>query len=180
MDGLASIPSRRTLRVVAVISGVLTLVLALKLRAIDQRLCPYSIIQYEFAWSARCARDMFTEWEKTADGMEAARDSLRYDFPFLLAYSFFLSALVQLSARTRKLTALGVGLTVAPFAAAFLDVLENVALWRVLDLSQAPPERLLQFAALMAGVKFLLLIASVLYVLFVGLPALVARLRARG
>jgi len=32
----------------------------------------------------------------------------------------------------------------------------------------------------MAGVKFLLLIASVLYVLFVGLPVLVARLRARG
>ncbi|WP_309896930.1 hypothetical protein [Archangium sp.] len=177
MVGLASIP-RRTLLVVAVISGVLTLVLALKLRAIDQHLKPYSIVEYEFAWSAECATKMFMKWDK--DGMEAARDSLRYDFPFLLAYSPFVSALVLLAARTRKLTALGAGLTVAPFAAAFLDVLENVALCRVLDLSQAPPERLLQFAALMAGVKFLLLIASVLYVLFVGLPALVTRLRARG
>lgn len=180
MDGLASIPSRRTLLLIAIISGVLTLVLALKLRAIDQELCPYSIVEYEFAWSAERAKEMFTEWEKSA-GMEAARDSLWYDIPFLLVYSSFLSALVLLSARAGpgKRTPLGYRLTVAPFAAAFFDVLENVALWRVLDRSAQPPEGFLQFAALMAGVKFLLLIASALYVLFVGLPALVARLRAR-
>jgi hypothetical protein len=91
MDGLASIPSRRTLLVVAVISGVLTLVLALMLRAIDQHLTPYSIIEYEFALS---------RWEP---GSPWLRSPLRS--------------------------------------------------W---------------------------LIASVLYVLFVGLPVLVARLRARG
>jgi hypothetical protein len=179
MEGLMSIPGRRTLLIIAVVSGVLTVAIGLKLRAIDQELTPYSIVHYEFAGSAERAQKMFTKWDET--GREAARESLRYDAPYLLVYPFFVSALVLLSARagTRKLTPWETRFTVAPFIAALLDVLEDVALWRALDRFEQPPEGFLQFAALMAGVKFLLLIASALYVLGVGLPALVARLRAR-
>ncbi len=172
MAGLASIPSRRTLLVIAVISGVLSLVLALKLRAIDQELKPYSIVEYEFAWSAERAKEMYSAWNEA--GRDAARESLWYDVPFLLVYPFFISALVLLSARdrSRRLARLGTWLGVTPFAAALLDVGENVALWRALERFEQPPELLLQLAALLAGVKFLLLGASGLYVLLVGLPAL--------
>lgn len=50
-----------------------------------------------------------------------------------------------------------------------LDALEDVALWHALDAFQQPPESLLRFAALAAGVKFLLLGISGLYALAVWL-----------
>jgi hypothetical protein len=170
---LLSHPSRTTLLLIAVISGVITGALTWKLAAINRELAPYDIVRYEFAWSAECATRMFSAWGEA--GRDAARRSLRYDVPYLLAYPFLFSALTLLAARAGpgKYAPLGAWLAVAPFAAAVFDALENAALWRALDLYQQPPEGLLRFAALSAGAKFLLLLASLGYGVVVGLPALV-------
>jgi hypothetical protein len=167
MAGLAGISSR-TLGVIAVLSGVLTVALTWKLLAIDRELKPYGIVCYELAWSAGRAEQMFSAWGEA--GREAARESLRYDVPYLLVYPFLFSSLTLLAARAAsgRLVRLGTWLAVAPFVAAVLDALENLALWRVLDRFQQPPESLLHFAALAAGVKFLLLGASGLYALAMG------------
>jgi hypothetical protein len=170
---LLTIPSRTTLLLIVVISGAITGALTWKLDAINRELRPYDIVRYEFAWSAERAKEMFERWGEA--GRDAARSSLRYDVPYLLAYPFLFSALTLLAARAgpEKYAPLGVWLAVAPFAAAVFDALENAALWRALDLFQQPPEGLLRFAALSAGVKFLLLLVSLVYVGVVGIPALV-------
>ncbi len=167
MNALLRIPSRRTLWVIVAISGVLTVALSLKLWAIDGALTPYNIVCYEFAWSTERAMRMFSSWGEA--GREAARSSLRYDVPYLLAYPFLISALVLLAARAApdRWALLGAWLAMAPFVAAVLDALEDVALWRALDSFQQPPESLLRFAALVAGVKFLLLGISGFYALAV-------------
>jgi hypothetical protein len=168
MNGLADIPSR-TLWVIAASAGALTAALSWKLFVIDRALKPHSIVGYEFAWSAERAMRMFSDWGEA--GREAARMSLRYDVPYLLVYPFLFSALTLLAARTASgwLVPLGPWLAVAPFVAAVLDALEDLALWRVLDRFQRPPESLLHGAALAAGTKFLLLGASALYALGLGL-----------
>jgi len=160
-------PSKKTLLLIAAVSGALSVALFLQLAAIDRELKPYTIIGYEFAWSAERASQMYSAWGET--GRDAARSSLRYDIPFLLAYPFVFSALTLLAARAApgKYARLGAWLGVAPFVAAILDALENAALWRALDAFQQPPEHLLQFAAIAAGVKFLLLGLSGLYALAV-------------
>jgi hypothetical protein len=151
----------------ALSSSRFTVALSLKLWAIDRKLRPYSIFRYEFAWSTERALRMFSAWGEA--GREAARSSLRYDVPFLLVYPFLISAVVLLAARAAPdgWALLGAWLAVAPFVAAVFDTLENVALWRALDQFQQPSESLLRFAALAAGVKFLLLGIPGLYALAV-------------
>lgn len=146
--------------------------LSWKLLAIDQQLEPYGIVRYELAWSAERAMRMFSAWGET--GREAARESLRYDVPYLLVYPFLFSSLTLLAARAapRVLVPWGTWLAVAPFVAAVLDALEDLALWHALERFQQPPESLLHFAALAAGTKFLLLGASGLYALGMGLRRL--------
>lgn len=164
MRGLARL-SNRTLWIIAAVSGVLTAALSVKLFAIDQTLNTYGIVRYELAGSAERALRMYSAWGET--GREAARMSLRYDVPYLLVYPFLFSSLTLRAARTAtgRLATLGTWLAVAPFVAAVLDALEDLALWRALDLFQQPPDSLLLFAALAAGTKFLLLGASTLYAL---------------
>jgi hypothetical protein len=171
MKGLTGISSR-TLWSIAALSGVLVAVLSVKLSAIDGALKPYGIVCYEFAGSAERALRMYSAWGEA--GREAARTSLRYDVPYLLAYPFLFSSLTLLAARTVSgwLAALGTWLAVAPFVAAVLDALEDLALWLALDRFQQPPESLLHFAALAAGMKFLLLGPSGLYALGLGLRRL--------
>ena len=160
-------PSKKTLLLITAISGAFSLALLLRLAAIDRELKPYTIVDYELAWSAERANPMFSAWGDA--GRDAARSSLRYDVPFLLAYPFFFSALTLLAARVApgKYARLGTWLGLAPFVAALLDALENAALWLALDAFQQPPEHLLQLAAIAAGVKFLLLGFSGLYALAV-------------
>ncbi|MFL5353457.1 hypothetical protein [Archangium sp.] len=171
MKGLAGISSR-TLWVIAALSAVLTAVLSVKLFAINEALKPYGIVCYEFAWSAERAMRMYSAWGEA--GREAARSSLRYDVPYLLVYPFLFSSLTLLAARAASgwLAALGTWLAVAPFVAALLDALEDLALWLALDRFPQPPESLLRLAALAAGMKFLLLGASGLYALGMGLRRL--------
>ncbi|PTL76664.1 hypothetical protein [Vitiosangium sp. GDMCC 1.1324] len=168
MRVLLTSPSKKVLLLIAAISAVLTTALAWKLLAIDHELKPYTIVSYEFAGSTERATQMFSAWGEA--GREAARESLRYDVPYLLVYPFLFFALTLLAARSApgKLALLGTWLAVAPFAAAVFDALEDLALWRALDQFQQPPGSLLQFAAIAAGVKFLLLGASGLYALVVG------------
>jgi hypothetical protein len=168
MGRLLTTPSRKVLVRLAVVSGGGTGVLALMLLALDLKLAPYGIVQYEFAWSAERAQTLFTHWKQP--GMEAARESLRLDAWFR-AYALFLSSVTLLAARAapERWRGLGCWLGLAPFAAGGLDALENAALWRVLEAPGPPSEPLLKLAALAAAVKFLLLLASASYAATVGL-----------
>jgi hypothetical protein len=103
-----------------------------------------------------------------------AREALWLDFAYMPAYALLAAGLVVLQARRSRGAAqrLGLRLAAAPFAAWLLDVVENVALLRVLGAPAAPPPALLVVAGLSASLKFLLLLACGLYVIF----ALVMRL----
>jgi hypothetical protein len=161
---------------------VATFGLAAKLTELGQPLKPYKIVALQFAWTPEKAKAVLSDPLDGTSGawrperLEAARQSLLWDFPFLLAYAPFLAAMVLLAAQhVSKLYRLNVVLSLAPFVAAALDAIENVALLRVLAQSPAPSAWLLQLAALAAGAKFALVIAAALYVPGVGVYRLLVR-----
>jgi hypothetical protein len=149
-----------------------TIAFRAKLVEADQTLKPYNIASLEFAWTPHKAKAILSggqgngvgeEWEKRK--VNAAQQSLLWDFPFLLAYAPLISALVLLAAQqVPELTRINLVLSLAPFVAAGLDVIENLALLRVLAQLPSPSALLLRVAAIAAGLKFALVIVSVLYV----------------
>jgi hypothetical protein len=166
MPDLAQWPARVTLRWVTAAALAVTLCIFAILAAYDRGLRPYSIVAFELAWTPAEASAMLGQW--SAAGRQLARASLLLDFVFMPAYVLLLAGLVVLEARRSVggLQRLGLRLALAPFAAWLLDALENVALLGVLAAPTAPPAPLTVTAALCATLKFVLLAACALYIIF--------------
>ena len=158
-------PSADTLRRLTGLALLATLVIEAVFAVHDRGLSPYSIVAYELAWTPTQAARLFAAWG--AAGVKVARESLWIDFAFMPAYAVLFAGLVLSEARDvpGSLRRTGLWLALAPFAAALCDALENVALLGVLGNTAAPSSPLLLIAGLSASVKFLLLLAAILYVL---------------
>jgi hypothetical protein len=147
--------------------ATLSLILLLQLRGLDEPLTldasPYGIVSYEMAWSAPRAAAIAAAW-KTNDAIEAAKVSLGVDFAFLLAYPLFFAASIRLLLRDAGQGAFdrsGRVLHRAVLACIPLDAVENLSLWRMLD--HGASETLSHVATLCATVKFLLVMAAILW-----------------
>lgn len=143
--GLAPKQMRRLL----IASGAITFLLFVALAVIDQRIKRSGgpgIIALEVAGSAERAAEILRQWGDS--GRSMARVSLIVDFPFLVAYAIFFSAACTEMGRRLRVRAEQGGAagtiakhlaTPAPilgwafFVAAALDVVENLALLRVID-----------------------------------------------
>lgn len=175
LDRLA--PGR--LRRVLEISGLLAAVLFAALIVIDTRITGTGgpgILALEVAGSAGRASVILGEWGP--EGIDWARISLLVDFPFLVAYAVFFSAVctrlaepLRRRAEAQSLPG-GLAATLARFApwvgwsfvlAAVLDLIENLALLRVIDYDLTPWALVAQLAAapklaiLGAGLAFVVL-----------------------
>lgn len=151
-----------------VMSTLATLVLLDRLGAINTVLlncaAPMGILSYEFAGSAMAAGRMVDEWAR-AGVLDAARNSLRLDFAFLLIYPVSLSFSCGLLSAPLgdDLRGLGRGFGWAALACAPLDAGENLALLAMLD--HGVSEGLARAAAISAGIKFALVFAALGFIL---------------
>jgi hypothetical protein len=127
-----------------------------------------AIVAFEFAGSRSRAAQMMAEWG--ARGRSAAHLSLLLDYGYMLSYGLFFALAgfaVRDAARARRWQRLAAAGAIVPFfaiAAAAFDASENVALLLTLGGdggSFAPP-----FAAVCSAIKFTLIGAAILYVLF--------------
>ncbi|RUA11041.1 MAG: hypothetical protein DSY82_04110 [Flavobacteriia bacterium] len=129
---------------------------------------PNGIVSFELAKESSVSAAMIGSWDIQAKA--AAGISLGFDYLFMLFYASFLAMLVlrvnerllsgPAGKRWNKL------LISAPFIAAFFDMIENVALIRLLlgDLQQT--WSLMAFYA--ATIKFTILFIVIVYILFGG------------
>jgi hypothetical protein len=137
------------------------------------------IVAFEFAGSPERASDILSEWG--ADGRQGARRALQLDYGFLVAYAIFLtlgSASVAMAALRRDRKQLGrIGWRLAGLAllAGVLDAIENTALLTVVDNydSGSISAVATATAAVVAGPKFVFVIAAALYVIGAGAYLLV-------
>ncbi|WP_163996959.1 hypothetical protein [Pyxidicoccus caerfyrddinensis] len=139
------------------------------------------IIALEFIWTPERARALLDAWGPVKHS--AAWDSVVLDFAFIPAYAALLMGLVLLVARgsSGRLQRLGLGLALMPWVAGLFDVVENLCLLRILDVpvSQLPSASLTVVAGVCAALKFALVIACALYVLWGGAAWAVGRVRGR-
>jgi hypothetical protein len=151
-------------------------VLAYLLRALDQALAPYNIVDLEFAFTPERAEELIAAWGQA--GNAAARQSLWLDFLYMPAYAFFFGGLALFAARAASghWQTLGLWLTLFPFMAAALDAIENIALLNSLP-PAAPASAPLLIAGVAAALKFGVLILCWLYTLAV--PSALSLMRLR-
>jgi hypothetical protein len=175
MPDLRRWPARVRLRTLTAAALLATVTLFALFAAHDRGLSPYTIVSLELAWTPAHASALLAAWG--AAGRQLARESLLLDFTFMPAYALLFAGLVLFEARRSggAVQRLGLNLALAPFAAWLLDAAENLSLLAVLNAPDNPPAPLTLFAGLSATVKFLLLLACVLYIVF----ALAYRLAVR-
>jgi hypothetical protein len=149
-----------------------TLVMAAVLFIIDGELknesSPHGIISFELAGDTVTARTILCSWGK--EGRRHAAYSLGLDFAYIIFYAGFLALGCAMTATCwqdcRYLFPLGLTLAWAQPVAAFLDVIENIALIRLL--LGATEELWPQLARWCAIPKFVIVIAGLAYVVFAG------------
>jgi len=129
------------------------------------KISPNGIVSFELAKELSNSNEIINAWSTTAKS--TAGLSLGFDFLFLLIYASFISRLVilinnRLFIKSKSIF-LKQFLILLPFIAAFFDILENIALIKLLlgDLQQIWSSLAYYFAV----IKFGLLIVVISYIL---------------
>jgi len=158
-----------------------------KLQALNKLLkipaAPRAIVSYQFAGSRDRVNNILTGWKdkelmaeeqeiligrRNQTATDAARESLYWDFPFLILYSTLLALLVYLVAIGVEgcpgWLFVGFLLMYGQWLAAIFDFFENIALLIMLN-NNAAIVALPQLAFLLAALKFLLIILGFSYFL---------------
>ena len=135
---------------------------------------PNGIISFELAKDSYMSAEMIDAWDATAK--TAAGLSIGFDFLFLIIYASFISLVVfkinkQLYLNKDK-NGFGKLFLLLPFLAAFFDIIENIALIKLLlgDIQQ----KWSLMANYFAIAKFGLLIVAIAYIL-IGVVILIFR-----
>lgn len=133
----------------------------------------YGIVPYELAWDQKTAEAIITSWGEQGKGY--ALLNLGFDFLFIASYTAalwqFCRVLSYCLYHTNSfLSKTGTVLAKLVLAAAGLDVFENILL--IVMLQSAPSDIMALSVSLAASGKFILIIASLVYV-FTGNVAII-------
>jgi len=137
------------------------------------------IVPFEVTGGQHRADEIMAEWGE--DGKDAARESLWIDFGFLVAYGTFLTLALRAARDAavkrgwHRLTTIGAAAIWFGAICAGFDALENVCLLLTLGGAGAAAPLL---ATIFAGLKFLFLAASIVYLLATLSVLLLGRLPA--
>jgi hypothetical protein len=140
----------------------------------------YGIISYEFAWTIDKVQLIFTDWnDNLAIGPQTA--GIWWDFPYILGYSLFIFGGIWLVARmnSERIEKIGLALSLTPFLAGILDIIENTFLLIMLKNPGAIQEYYPRVATIAASGKFTLLIVGILYFLVALVTGIIYKIRKR-
>lgn len=128
------------------------------------------IVAFELAWTTDRAQKILDAWKSL---VPTALTQLHWDFGFLIVYSLFgsLTCAALAQAQNNRWPWLGNFFSWAMLVAGALDACEDFALIRMLK-TQSATEFLTKTASFCASVKFLILIAGLVYVIVQGIALL--------
>jgi len=138
---------------------------------------PPNIIEFEFAHTVDNALRIINEWG--ASGVEKAKMSIYLDFVFLVLYSWAISLGCRVASEFSGhcvLVSIGTFLAKVIWIAAVCDLAENVAMLLTLQNVEAT---WVAFAFWAAGIKFSIVIGSLLFVLLATAVGVMKKLDAR-
>ena len=139
----------------------------------------YGILHYEFAWTIERVQDIFLVWGQP--GMDAQAAGVWWDFPYILGYSLFIGGLILLVTRmnTGRIHNIGLYMTLSPFIAGFLDVVENIFLLIMLKNPSSIKDSFPMIATIAAGTKFGLLIGGILFFIFALITGIMNKIKKK-
>jgi hypothetical protein len=122
---------------------------------------PNGIISFELAGTPEKANRILSSWDSHANLFAAF--GLGFDYLFMLVYAFSicLASLMVSRKHTGWFSSLGAWIGWSAFFAAFMDAIENFALWNMLargSISSWPA-----IASWCASIKFIILICGIVY-----------------
>ena len=181
MKTLTSKPSQRLVVIATVLALLATVVIWFQFSEPEAAMqsSGYGIVSYELAFTAERADTILEAWGST--GVQQARRSLLIDFGFIPAYGIFFAGITLLIARVQigYLQSSGLVLVLAVFVAALCDVLENLMLLSLLGQAGAVPAAPPPIAGVAASIKFLILLAAVVYWVIGDIVLIVRLIRER-
>jgi hypothetical protein len=159
-----------TLRRALIASAIVTATLFVVLGILDLRMQDTGgpgILGFEYAGSEDSAAKILADWGDK--GQDAARASLWLDYLYLISYAVFLTLAVAAvrdlaeQRGLRRIAVIGVAVIAFPASGAAFDAIEDVGLLLALDGhgGDAAP----RLAAICASFKFVLITASIVYLL---------------
>ena len=162
----------RWLLALALVYAVVQIAIALANRPLSTEAAPDGIVTLELAGSPEEAAPIVEEWARVG-ALDEAGISLGLDFLYMPLYGALLAGLVIAVAQRAGKERWGRLVAWAPFVAVAFDVVETVALTRVVDNPSAGGWAAL--ARVCALPKFGLLAVAFLFVVMVGATSLVSR-----
>ena len=145
-----------------------------------QKDTPAGIINLELAYNTSLTEKVMNAWEATpiqpVDYISVAKNNTWWDFLFLLMYSPFLFLACKQSASKFYGIAgtLGKKIAIGAIIAGLLDSGENAGMLFTLSGNQSPGVAMI--TAVCSGIKWLLVIISVLYLLVAGTGLIIRKL----
>jgi hypothetical protein len=140
---------------------------------------PHGILNLEFASNTQTVNAILQAWQKTttSNNIKAATINTLLDFIFLVFYSLFLNKLCNIIADKLSglLAVAGRIIAYSALAAGVLDIIENTGMLLSLNGYINSATAIITFTA--ASIKWLLVVAILLYVMVGGLIALVKKSR---
>ncbi len=135
---------------------------------------PRGIINLEFAYNFPTANQVLLAW-KNEQLLDVAISNTYYDFIFIICYSFFFMLSCRLLSKrfTGWLQQTGYLLSTGALVAGGLDMIENTGM--LFSLHGHLSANIALATACCASLKFLLLIAALLYLVGAGLAALLVK-----
>lgn len=135
---------------------------------------PTNIIEFEFARTPEKVIKIFMDWG--GGGVEKAKMSILLDFVFLILYSWAISLGCKVAAsfvNTSVISKIGLQLSRIIWIAGVCDLVENVSLLFVIHNLNAT---LLELAYWTAGIKFTIVIVTLLFILVAACIGLMQKL----
>jgi hypothetical protein len=142
---------------------------------------PYGVISFELAGSVEQAQKILASWNP--DAGQRAAFGLGLDYLFMLVYASTIAFACGMASNVLHrekwpFASLGAWLAWGVFLAALLDVVENIALLKILFGTIASPWP--EIARWCAIPKFALIFIGIVYAFYGGVVALVSRITPRG
>ena len=164
LDKFKEFPENKILYLITIVGFLIVLLVEFFVFIpIEAIVSGYSILDYEFAWTTSRVETIFSVWG--ASGIDNQVTAIYWDFLFIAGYASLAFGLIVIALRKSEgnIQNIGTYITITPFLAGFLDIIENIFLILMANAPTSVSDPFPLVASLSATLKFGFLFIGIIY-----------------
>lgn len=164
LEKLKEIPKNLFLFIITCIGFLIFILInQLVFASLNRTFTEYGILDFEFAWTKDRILLIFSAWGEEGRALQAA--GVYWDFPYIIGYVSFIFGCILLVLRQLegKIQRIGLWILLTPILAGIFDVIENINLLLMLNLTPNFPSFISLIASITALIKFSLLGIGIIF-----------------